>query len=317
MAQLIEVDDVSFLESPSWKNAPLEEKQKYCSELERGNILFFPACPFSFPEDDLKFLLAQKQTGAANRKNIAYKPQSDKITNFVQSSPEQKEHLHQVMRSYSQRVVAFLSQLLAPYASTWRLDYASFRPFQEKGRQLRTRARNDLLHTDAFPSRPMHGSRILRFFTNINPTESRFWMTSDPFHDLAKRFGGREVPFPKGITGSLGEKIASLSKKAARGLGLPIILRSPYDSFMLNLHNFVKEQEGFQKNCHKDYWEFPPNCCWIVYTDLVSHAATAGQYALEQTLIIPRKGMVQPELAPLSTLEQLTGQKMINPLFVK
>lgn len=275
-----------------------------CSEeLEKGNIVFFPKCPFEFPKEELEFLLAQKQTGASHRKNIAYKPASDVITNFVQSSSGQAEKLLTTMRNYSKSVTHYLKDLLPEYAGKWRLDYASFRPFQEKGRALRTRARNDLLHTDAFPTRPMNGNRILRFFTNINPTESRKWMTSNPFQELATRFGGKEVPFPK-ISSS------ALFKKWAKKVGFPVVLRSPYDTFMLNLHNFLKENEEFQKTCSKDYWEFPPNSCWMVYTDQVSHAATAGQYALEQTFIIPFDALQNPEKAPLAVLEKLAGRPM-------
>lgn len=313
MTQLIQIDDLSFLHSDSWK----KNRTRYCEELEAGNILFFPKCPLPFPEEELQFLLKQRQTGSTNRKNIAYKPQSDTITNFVQSSKEQGQRLHEIMRNYSQRVSGFLKELLPPYASSWRLDYASFRPFEEKGRQLRTRARNDLLHVDAFPSRPMHGSRILRFFTNINPTESRHWITTSPFHDLAAQFGGSSVPFPKGIENTFVTKALTQLKCSGRTLGLPLVLRSPYDVFMLNLHNFLKESSSFQTTCPKQHWDFPPHSCWMVYTDLVSHAATAGQYALEQTLIIPKEGMIDPEKAPLSTLEKLSQRQMIQPLYQK
>lgn len=290
--------------------------KQYCEELEEGNILFFPSCPFPFPQEELNFLLAQKQTGAGNRKNIAYKPQADKITNFVRSSVEQEERLLEIMRNYSKRSVDFLSTLLPPYAGKWKLDYASFRPFQEKGRPLRTRARNDLLHIDSFPTRPMHGKRILRFFTNINPTESRYWMTTSSFGELATEFGGKPgMQFPKGVNNSLIGKTLRSSKKLAQKLGLPLILSSPYDVFMLGLHNFLKENSEFQKNCPKDRWEFPPNCSWAVYTDQVSHAATAGQYALEQTLLVPYSALVSPEKSPLGTLERLTGRPMVDSLF--
>jgi hypothetical protein len=314
MARLITVENTELSHFLSQKSFP----QKYCQELEEGNILFFPSCPFEFPKDELKFLLAQKQTAATNRKNIAYKPHSDKITNFVQSSEGQGKQLLDIMRNYSKRSANFLSQLLSPYAGKWRLDYASFRPFQEKGRPLRTRARNDLLHVDSFPTRPMHGSRILRFFTNINPEESRYWMTTEPFDSLASKFGGKAgVPFPPGVNHSLAGTLIRKSKKMASQLGLPVSLRSPYDIFMLNLHNFLKENEEFQKTCPKDYWEFPPNSCWAVYTDLVSHAATAGQYALEQTLIIPPSALVDPEKAPVRVLEKLTESCMVDSIFGK
>lgn len=293
MAKLITVDFI-------------EQGSKWCEALEAGNILFFPKCPFPFPQEELDFLLSQRQTGASNRKNIAYKPQADRITNFVKSSKAQHDQLLDIMRRYSQRTVKLLTTLLPPYASKWQLDYASFRPFQEKGRPLRTRARNDLLHVDSFPSRPMHGNRILRFFTNINPEESRHWMTTASFSELAAEFGGTErLPFPK--KASIGLHLLKWAKK----LGLPLTLRSPYDTFMLSLHNYLKENEAFQHNCPKDYWEFPPHSCWAVFTDQVSHAATAGQYALEQTLIIPISALIDPETAPLRVLEKLTGKPLL------
>lgn len=299
MARLITVDKI-----------PEEPKSKFCEELEAGNILFFPKCPFEFPQPELDFLLAQKQTGASNRKNIAYKPQQDKITNFVKSSDSQHDQLLNIMRQFSMRSSHFLTHLLNPYSSKWRLDYASFRPFQEKGRQLRTRARNDLLHVDSFPSRPMHGSRILRFFININPAQSRYWTTSDPFGDLAATFGDKGVSFPKPYNA-----IERVLKQCGQKIGLPVILRSPYDNFMLNLHNYLKENDEFQKNCRKDFWEFPPGSCWAVYTDQVSHAATAGQYALEQTIIIPKNALIHPAQSPVGILEKLTGQPMIEKTF--
>lgn len=299
MAKLVTIDK-SELENKNYQD-------RYCRELEAGNILFLPQIPFPFSNDDLQFLLAQRQTEAKNRKNIAYKPKTNSITNAALLSEEASHRLLEVMQRYSQTVTTFLSQLLAPYASQWKLDYASFRPFQEKGRALRTRARNDLLHVDSFPTRPMNGNRILRFFTNINPSESRFWITSHPLEILAERFGGKEVPFPKSTT--LLRSLASAGKK----MGLPISLRSPYDVFMLNLHNFLKENEEFQKTCHKDYWEFPSMSCWIVFTDQVSHAATAGQYAIEQTILVPPTALVNPDSAPLSVIEKLAQRKMVAP----
>jgi 3-deoxy-D-manno-oct-2-ulosonic acid (Kdo) hydroxylase len=310
MAKLIDISEEELNHFFSKPNVG----QKYCEELEEGNILFFSKYPFEFPQEELDFLLSQKQTGAENRKNIAYKPQANKMTNFVRSSPEQEERLLQIMRLFSQRTARFLSRLLTPYSEKWRLDYASFRPFEEESRSLRTRARNDLLHVDAFPTRPLHGSRILRFFININPKESRLWTTSLPFDQLALTFGGKQhgVPFPKGVSATLGQKILTLSKKGAQKLGLPIVLRSPYDTFMLQFHHFLKENNTFQQSCHKDFWEFPPQSCWAVFTDKVSHAATAGQYALEQTLIIPTSALVQPAKAPVAVLERLASKPMVD-----
>ncbi len=281
-------------------------RDRYCKELEAGNILFIPYIPFAFPNDDLQFLFAQRQTGGKNHKNIAYKPKSNTISNAMSLSEQQSKRLLGIMQFYSKSCSTFLSQLLSPYDSKWRIDYASFRPFEEKGRPLRTRARNDLLHVDSFPTRPMNGNRILRFFTNINPVHHRKWITSDPFEVLAKRYGGKKVPFPRKNT-----PFRALMK-IAKKLGLPISLRSPYDVFMLNLHNFLKENEEFQQTCPKNYWEFPSNSCWAVFTDQVSHAAIAGQYALEQTFVVPPSALVDPQTAPLAVLEKLSKFLMVD-----
>ena len=263
----------------------------------------------------MQFLLAQKQTGSKGRKNIAYKPRSDMISNHDCSDPKTIAQMHEILRNYSRRVSDFLAKLLSPYAPSWQLDYASFRPFQEKGRKLRTRARNDLLHVDAFPTRPMHGSRILRFFTNINPVESRRWVTSKSCGELIEEFGGKAVPFPKTVGYTLKDRLSQKMAQVFRRAKIPIVLRSPYDAFMLQMHHFLKENKKFQRDAQKDFWEFPPFSCWAVYTDLVSHAALSGQYALEQTFIIPQNALLLPDQSPVSILERLSKRNMVNPIY--
>lgn len=299
------------VEQGEWKKP--QNRYKYCHALEEGDILFFAETPFPFPNEEIEFLLKQRQGGSKARKNIAYKPQIDKITNHDSSDPAAAEKLREILRNYSKRATDFLTEILSPYSKDWKHDYASFRPFQEKGRNLRLRARNDLLHVDAFPTRPLHGGRILRFFTNINPTESRHWNTSKPFGELIQEFGGdKGVPYPPSARYSLAGRLEKKMKELLRMCGVKIPLRSPYDHFMLQMHNYLKENGEFQKNCPKDQWEFPPHSCWAVFTDQVSHAALAGQYALEQTFIIPRKALLCPEKAPVSILERLSGRNMVD-----
>src|SRR3990167_8217999 len=221
------------VQSGEWENDV--NRFKYAADLEQGNFFFFPEPPFEFPADEIAFLLQQKQGASSGRKNIAYKPGADKITNHDASDAVVAERMLTVLRNYSKRVTEFLSLLLAPYAKEWKHDYASFRPFQEKGRKLRTRARNDLLHVDAFPTRPLHGARILRLFTNINPIEGRRWITSKSAGDLMKEFGGdKGVAFPA----SMGSSLKRDFKKWLKRCGVKVALRSPYDQFMLQMHNF-------------------------------------------------------------------------------
>ncbi len=76
---------------------------------------------------------------------------------------------------------------------------------------------------------------------------------------------------------------------------------------MLRFHNFLKENGEFQQTCTKQRWEFPPGSTWVVFTDVVSHAVLAGQFALEQTFIVSRKALVMPQKAPIHILEKLCG----------
>ena len=159
----------------------------------------FRKLPLPIPAADLQFLLGQHQTGSRLHKNIAYKPDRDQLSGVDRktATPEDVEQLHAVMRRYSASVDNFLAGFLAPYQRRWRLDYASFRPLEEEGRDLPVRRRNDLLHTDAFPTRPTRGWRILRFFHNIHPTRTRDWVVGDPFANVVKVFSPRKLATPK------------------------------------------------------------------------------------------------------------------------
>ena len=213
------------------------------------------------------------------------------------------------MRSYSTSVVQFLARFLSPYQQHWKLDYASFRPQEEQNRDLPLRRRNDLLHTDAFPTRPTYGARILRFFNNINPTRTRDWIVSDPFAATVRQFAPHQIaPHP-------GSALSRAGKAAGRALGLggaiPSLKRSPYDDFMMRFHNFLKENPRFQSDCPKYPFQFPPGSSWMVYTDTVPHAVLAGQYALEQTFLVRPEAMVRPEISPLKLLEEIAHAPLV------
>jgi len=252
--------------------------------------------------------LGQKQSAAGSHKNIAYRPLSDRLTGYAEQRASDKERLHAIMRRYSKRVVEFTQQLLSPYAGSLKVDFASFRPQQEAGRQIRQRARNDLLHVDSFPTRPSNGNRILRVFTNINPTEPRVWLTSETFEELAPRFAGAGgMPPPRPVASGPRKVLIEL----ARAARLHSLARSPYDNWMLSFHHFLKANQEFQEKCARRQWEFPPQTTWLVFTDMVSHAVLSGQFALEQTFIVSKNVLVLPEKAPVRILERIAGCQLV------
>jgi 3-deoxy-D-manno-oct-2-ulosonic acid (Kdo) hydroxylase len=287
-----------------------EEARAWCARLEAGDILYFPQTPVPLSADDAGFLLGQQQTDSSLHKNIAYKPKVDRLSGVdtKTASSAAVERLQEIMRRYSGSVVGFLGEFLSPYAAHWKLDYASFRPQEEQGRDLPLRRRNDLLHTDAFPTRPTYGARILRFFNNIHPARTRDWVVSDPFAETVRQF------VPSQIVPTPGSVLTRLGKSAGRTLGLgaaiPSLKRSPYDEFMMRFHNFLKENPRWQAECPRYPFQFPPGSSWMVYTDTVPHAVLAGQYALEQTFLVPIKAMVRPEISPLRVLEELAHARL-------
>ncbi|HLW79579.1 MAG TPA: Kdo hydroxylase family protein [Terriglobia bacterium] len=286
-----------------------------CEQLEQGNILFFPQAPFELPEEDRTFLLAQRQSGAAYHKNISYRPNRDRLTGAAGQHRREQERLRAIMKTYSEKAIRLLAGLLEPYAAAWRVDFASFRPEEERGRRLRLHARNDLLHIDSFSTRPTNGDRILRVFTNINPAQSRVWLTTETFEGLIRRYLGPAGPaeLRSSAAGPAGwNGFGQSFRRLARALRLPVTDPSPYDRFMLRFHHYLKEDHEFQDTCAKKQWEFPPKSTWIVFTDMVAHAVVSGQYALEQTLIVPRRALVLPDKAPASILERVVGRPMTS-----
>ncbi len=285
----------------------------YCRLLEEGNILLFEDVPFQLPPADLQFLLSQKQTGAQFHKNIAYRPHLDRITGFKKGSETDKERLLEVMRRYSGSAIGFLGKLLPDYATNWKVDYASFRPQEEEGREVRLRARNDLLHVDSFPTRPTEGDRILRFFTNINPDQQRHWLTADPFPQLIQHLKGkRAIPSHLLAAPGVAARGSRYLKTQLRKLGLSVRVGSSYDDFMLRLHHYLKENQSLLDDFPTYSWDFPPGASWLVFTDIVPHAALSGRFALEQTLIISHRVQVLPQKAPLAILQGLL-REAISP----
>jgi hypothetical protein len=288
-----------------------ERARWYCQQLEQGQIIFFDHVPFDLAEEDQSFLLSQRRGDSRIHKNVSYRPRQDVLRGFSSSQTERVARLRRIMRHYSTEVTRFLSVFLAPYAERWSLDFASYRPLEEEGRDLSLHKRNDLLHVDAFPSRPTKGGRILRVFTNINPERARIWHSTARFDQLARRYAsdaGLEQIAARSVS-----RFGSLRRGATRlmrSVGLPVAERSAYDRFMLRFHDYLKENADFQNNCPKIRLEFPPRATWIVFTDAVPHAVLSGQFALEQTYIVPPDALLSPGNAPISVLESLCGQSL-------
>jgi len=286
----------------AWPTASLEER------LERGEILSFAPCPFALPAgEELTFLL-QQRLQSSYHKNISYNPSHDSLAGAQLQSPADAERLRAVLRDFANGATAWLGNLLPRYARHWQRDRASFRPEEEATRALRLTARNDLLHLDAFPSRPTRGYRILRLFVNVNPDDDRVWVSSDTFARLLQRFGpevGLLAGPGAGWARRLGQGLLGLFQPGAHE-------RTPYDSFMLRLHHFLKSNQEFQERAPRRFWHFKPGTAWLAFTDTVSHAELRGQYALEHSYFVAPHSLALPLEAPAALLEKASGLPVLR-----
>jgi hypothetical protein len=304
---------VKFLEPYArTRGAPFSavKAEEFCRLLESGGILVLPETPL-LRESDLSFLAAARQVKSKFHKNISYRPLKHRLTGFDRKSSE-GARMVALMREYSQAATQFMGELLQPYSEHWRLDLASFRPIAEQSRSQATRSRNDLLHIDAFPTRPTNGARILRVFTNTNSEEPRVWTTTVSFGEIAQRFAG-EAGLGKIADSSSGRRnMLRLAAPLFRIVNSGFADRSPYDRFMLGLHDLLKRDANFQRETPKLRIEFPPRSTWIAFTDMVAHAVESGQFALEHTFLVPFNAMLARDKAPLALLENLCGKLLTN-----
>jgi hypothetical protein len=274
--------------------------------LERGEVPVFPAGMLPLPPaDDLEFLRRELGNMLA-LKNISYHPHGDHLSG-IKGNREYKERTRQILAEHNRVVTAFLEKALPEYAGGWRIEKVNFRPIQEKGRDLKPRASNERLHTDAFASGATHGGRILRFFTNIHPTAPRVWKSSGLFPELYREFGAAAGIARPRLTSGVGNRLLSGTLKGVSKVAPKAILAdtTPYDRAMLKMHNFLKDSDAFQGDESRQvFMRFEPFQSWCVLTDTVSHAVTEGQHALVNTYYVALDRCVVPELAPFRVMEK-------------
>src|SRR5262245_28282100 len=263
--------------------------------LEAGDVLFCPGLRFEVAAGE-RSLFTPAILGSA--KNASYDPAADRLGGTTATAGD-RDSLQAFMHRFSEAAAACVDRLLPSYRGQLTRARASFRPAEIAGRVTSWRKDDTRLHVDSFPATPSGGRRILRLFTNVNPEgRPRSWRIGDDFEAVARRFANRlRLPLPG----------AGLLLALIRVTKTP---RSPYDALMLQLHDAMKEDEAFQARSPQSAVDFPAGSTWLAFTDQVSHAATAGQYQLEQTFLLPVEAMQDPARSPLRVLERLTGKRL-------
>ena len=266
--------------------------------IENGHILCFPELPFTLLENEKRFLTPECADPKA--KNVGYSSLQNRLWGVQRLSDTEHQALKAMLERYARYSYTLVAHLLPSYVNHMKVGRTSYRPIQVSNRKSSYRKDDKRLHVDAFPSSPNQGQRILRVFCNINPNnEDRVWRIGEPFEQVANRFLPKiPKPFP-GVAALL------------RFLKITKSYRTPYDHYMLQMHDRMKADEWYQKNADQQEVRFPSGTTWIVQTDHVSHAAMQGQFLLEQTFYLPVNAMQDPSRAPLRVLERLLNRPLL------
>jgi 3-deoxy-D-manno-oct-2-ulosonic acid (Kdo) hydroxylase len=268
--------------------------------VEAGEVLRFPYLPFQLFESELRFRDPRWADGKA--KNISLRwshgPERGEMRGAVGSAAE-RAGLKAMITRYADQSEAFALRLFPHYRGQLKRGNTSFRPIDVAGRPTSWRQDDTRLHIDAFPSNPMHGTRLLRVFCNVNPEgRPREWRVGEPFEAHAKRYLPAIKP-PRAGSAWLLEKTGITKRR-----------RTEYDHLMLQLHDRAKADAAFQKTSPQARVDFAPGTTWVVFSDQVLHAAMGGQHMMEQTFYLDVAHQQRPESSPRGVLERLLGREL-------
>jgi hypothetical protein len=285
---------IALIDQTDWRAEPsTATRQQAISALEGGDVLFFPGLAFEVSNDELR---AFSPDIVGSSKNVGFDPSTGRVGGTTLDGNDFKA-MREMLARYSRQTLAFIDSLVPGYRGRVAIGRTSFRPVEVAGRRTSWRKDDTRLHIDSFPSSPVSGSRILRVFTNVNPERrARTWRVGEEFEHVARRFAGAlRTPLPG-------------TARLLHWLRLTKAPRSAYDAMMLQLHDHMKADVQYQADCPQTKFDFPSGSTWVAFTDQVSHAAMAGQYQLEQTLLVPIDAMQEEWRSPLRVLERLKGR---------
>lgn len=269
--------------------------------IESGRILYLPE--YSFKLHSNEQILLSDSILDHKHKNISYDYSNQRIAglatkNLTDVSPE---FIQAFMHRFADYAKHLVDTLLPQYTKDLRWGRTSYRPAEIRGRATSKRKDDTRVHVDSFSATPVNGLRILRVFCNINPYgEARVWHVGESFSQALQTFSPQIPRFRRSQA-----KLLQMIKATKT-------LRSPYDHYMINLHDRMKLDDDYQASLVKQRIDFPAHSTWLVFTDHVSHAALSGQFLLEQTFYLPVDAMLNPELSPLRQWEKEIGRELVQ-----
>lgn len=268
---------------------------KWIEAVEDGKVLYFSQLAFELSDGERALL--KPELLAEGVRNISW----DKQRGLKGAAGDEKVQaaVQELVSRFASHATQLVTQLFPAYAPHLRAAPASLRPRSVSNRKQSVRADDRRLHVDAFPSRPNYGERILRVFANVNPHgEPRVWRVGEPFQDVARQFVPQARPYSR------------WQAQVLNALHVTKSLRSEYDHLMLQIHDRMKADDVYQRDCPQVTMNFPSGTAWVCFSDQTVHAAMAGQYMMEQTFHLPAARQYNPDASPLAILSRMAGHPL-------
>jgi len=286
---------VVTLDLTEWRPALTDEARDTAARaLEGGGVIRLPHVRFALTESERRFLSPAWSDGRA--KNISL--DGTRLKGAIGAAADRVELASMIAR-FAAGASELVTAMFPRYAPYVRRARSSYRPQPAVGRAVSWRKDDSRLHVDAFPSRPNRGERILRVFTNVNPSEDRVWRVGESFETMARTLLPRVAnPIP-------GASAVLAALRVTKGR------RSIYDHLMLKLHDRAKADLDYQRECAQEIVRFAPGTTWVCFSDQVMHAAVSGQFMFEQTIHLPVSALYDPARSPLAILTRLTGRALV------
>lgn len=298
-AKSVPLDLIEQLPVDAW--SPIVDpvaQEEATGALEDGKVMYLPRLGFALKADEMRFLSTRWSDGKS--KNIYLRGKERTLRGAV-GAPDELAALATMLERFAAGAQQLVDALFPAYKAHLQFGNTSFRPFEIEGRPPASFRKDDTrLHPDAFPSNPTGGARLLRVFTNINGEgKPRVWRVGEPFPDMAAKI------LPRARAQWPGEAAV------LQALHVTKRRRSAFDHYMLELHDRVKADMGYQRESPQLRVAFPPGSTWIVFSDQVLHAVMSGSMMLEQTWMLPVAALRHPDRAPLRVLERMMGRALV------
>ena len=299
------------MQSPSWRRGqPAETAGEVVAAgrssdadlrtlLERDGVLLLEADPFRLTQAELG--IVENHWSDGRSKNSSFNPHTGEVDGVLGVAAD-VGGLGAVMARYSNWAAGVLAEFFPAYSHGLELGRTSLRRRSVQDEPPLSRRKDDRsLHLDAFTSQPVAGRRILRVFSNIDPTGAdRKWAIAEGgFEDYARRFQARA------------RRLLPGEARVLEGLSLTKARRTDYDQIMLGMHDAAKRDRTYQQTAPRRYVSFPQGATWLAFTDQTPHAAVSGHCALEQTFYVAVEVLADPTRSPLRILERIWGGPLV------